>query len=272
MLELLKVLLAGIASDGIDYISTFISLQMVESVMYAERSISEAVAGADFSGVFMVTYSFGMALVVLKFLKKGADIYLIATDGDATNEPTGLFMELIKAIVVIVAFPTLYDWLYQAVSTLTNDLLAVLSFQVNIASVAASIVTLGIFPLIIMLIFLILYVVLFVQFVMRGIEILILRAGLPLAAVGLMDADGGIFASYAKKFFQSALTVIVQLFLAKLAIALLVSFDTFWALGAILMAIKTPRFLNEFMLTSGGVNVYQSMQMARIMKGVIRRK
>lgn len=272
MLELLKVLLAGIATDGIDYVSTFISLQMVDSVMYAERSISSAIAGADFSGVFDVTYAFGMALVVLKFLKKGADIYLIGTDGDATNEPTGLFMGLLKAMVIIATFPTLYDWLYQAVSMLSNDLLRALSFETNITFIAASIASLAIFPLIIMLIFLILYVVLFVQFIMRGIEILILRAGLPLAVVGLMDADGGVFANYAKKFFQSALTVIVQLFLAKLAIALLVSFDVFWALGAILMAIKTPKFLQEFMLTSGGINMYQSMQTMRIMKGVFRHK
>lgn len=271
MLELLKVLLAGIASDALDYIGTFLSLKMVENVMYAERSIHASIAGADFSGVFMVTYSFGLALVVLKFLKKGADIYLIATDGDATNEPTGLFMGLIKAVVIIVAFPTLYDWLYQAVSTLSDDLLRALSFDLSLASIAAIIVTKGIFVLIMILIFLILYAVLFVQFIMRGIEILILRAGLPLAAVGLMDADGGIFATYAKKFFQSSLTVIIQVFLAKLAVALVVSMDVFWALGAILMAIKTPKFLQEFLLTSGGVNVYQTMQTARIMRGVFKK-
>lgn len=114
-------------------------------------------------------------------------------------------MELIKAIVVIVAFPTLYDWLYQAVSTLTNDLLAVLSFQVNIASVAGQHCNAGDISANHYADISYLYVVLFVQFVMRGIEILILRAGLPLAAVGLMDADGGIFASYAKKVFPKRL-------------------------------------------------------------------
>lgn len=272
MLELLKVLFVGMLTDGINYISTVISMTMVENVMYAERSISAAVAGADFSGVFGVTYNFGMALVVLKFLKKGADIYLIASDGDSTNEPAALAMGLFKAMVVIIAFPTLYGWLYQGVSTLTTDLLKALSFEANLTSVVAGIVTLGIFPLLIMLVFIVLYCVLYVQFIMRGIEILLLRVGLPLACVGLMDADGGIFATYMKKFFQSALTVIVQIVLAKLAVALLISFDNFWALGTIFLAIKTPKFLNEFMLTSGGgVNVYQTMQITKMMKGAFKR-
>ena len=43
------------------------------------------------------------------------------------------------------------------------------------------------------LVFVIVYFILYFQFLMRGLEILILRVGMPLACVGLIDNDKGVF-------------------------------------------------------------------------------
>ena len=65
------------------------------------------------------------------------------------------------------------------------------------------------------LVFVIVYFILYFQFLMRGLEILILRVGIPLACVGLIDNDKGVFKPYMSKFFQSALSVVIQVSLAK---------------------------------------------------------
>ena len=74
---------------------------------------------------------------------------------------------------------------------------------------------------------------LYIQFLTRGLEILILRIGLPLACVGLMDNDNGIFRSYIQKFFQSTMAVLVQIVLAKLGVALMLNTHVFWGLAAL---------------------------------------
>ena len=51
--------------------------------------------------------------------------------------------------------------------------------------------TLGLVTAIFGLVFVIVYFILYFQFLMRGLEILILRVGMPLACVGLIDNDKG---------------------------------------------------------------------------------
>ena len=61
------------------------------------------------------------------------------------------------------------------------------------------------------LVFVIVYFILYFQFLMRGLEILILRVGIPLACVGLIDNDKGVFKPYMSKFFQSALPSLIHI-------------------------------------------------------------
>ena len=92
---------------------------------------------------------------------------------------------------------------------------------------------------------------------MRGVEMLVLKLGFPLACVGLVDSDKGIFAPYMKKFFQSIATVIVQIALAKLAILLIMTGQMIQAVAVLLVALRTPKFLSEFMIiaNSGGSGI-----------------
>jgi hypothetical protein len=108
------------------------------------------------------------------------------------------------------------------------------------------------------------------------LEIFILRVGLPLACVGLMDSDNGAFRTYIQKFFQSTLAVLVQIVLAKMGVALMLNTHVFWGLAALLLALRTPRFLQEFIIVSGGHGggigtVYQSVRLVQIAKGAIRK-
>ena len=128
---------------------------------------------------------------------------------------------------------------------------------------------------IIALIFILMFIVLYIQFLTRGIEILILRIGVPLACVGLLDSDKGMFKPYAQKFYQSTLAVLVQIVLAKLGVAFMINGHMFWGLACMLLALRTPKFLQEFLIVSGGgVNagtVYQSARLAQMAKSMFKK-
>jgi hypothetical protein len=122
------------------------------------------------------------------------------------------------------------------------------------------------------------YLVLYFQFMKRGIEILVMRLGAPLACVGLVDSDKGIFAPFMKKFFMNAVTVLTQILLFKLSIMVLIvkgdAFGIIFAISIAMTAAATPKFLSEFMLTYGGGGsmsntVYHVSRLAQMTKAVI---
>ena len=109
----------------------------------------------------------------------------------------------------------------------------------------------------------------------RGIEIFILKLGFPLACVGLLEANSGVFQSYSQKLIRSVLTVLVQVLLCKLALVLVFSSHWFYAIGTIVMAIKTPSFLQEFMIIGygGGIssvikNISKSVEVSKQVKNI----
>ena len=54
----------------------------------------------------------------------------------------------------------------------------------------------SIFQAIAGLIVIIVYLILWIQFMMRGIEMLVMRIGVPIVCTGLIDSDKGIFSPY----------------------------------------------------------------------------
>ena len=74
---------------------------------------------------------------------------------------------------------------------------------------------------------------------MRGLEMLILRIGLPIACAGLLDSDKGVFAPYMKKFFQSTVTIIVQIALVKLSVTAMSMGEIIYSLANLLYGNQT---------------------------------
>lgn len=180
-----------------------------------------------------------------------------------------------------VCFPVLYGWLADITGNLTDELLAAIgvSTDYNWKAWTKGISSAGIVTAILGLVFVIAYFMLYFQFLMRGLEILILRVGMPLACVGLLDNDKGVFKNYTMKFFQSMVSVVVQVALCKLGIGMMMNIggnmNVFWGTACIVLAIRTPRFLAEFMVPSsggGGVvnNVYHSVRLVGMAKNLMK--
>ena len=247
------LLISAILTGCLGYVNSLLD-GLVPIALHAELYMDTLLGTDGISGIFDIFFAFGMSLIVLEFLKKGFERYILWTEGDADTEPIILLTGFFKALAVGICFPTMYGWLTEIVSDLSNQLITIISqdMATDFSSVITGIASAGIFTGIVSLIFFVCFFMLYIQFLTRGLEILILRVGLPLACVGLMDNDNGIFRSYIQKFFQSTMAVLVQVVLAKLGVALMLNTHVFWGLASLLLALRTPKFLQEFLIISGG--------------------
>ena len=228
----------------------------------------------SFEKLKTIIFSFALSLIILKFLKKGFDIYILWTEGESDTPPLTFIVYFIRAVVVLISFTILYDWLIQIAKDFGNQMLVALNYnnELPLTTTIANYATSSIFCSIISIVILIL---LFVLYIMRGFEIFVLKLGFPLACVGLVQADGGVFKSYSEKLIRSVLTVLVQIVLCKIALALIMSTQYIYAIAGIMMAVKTPKFLQDFMLVSGsgGVsNVIMTASKTMELSGQVKRK
>lgn len=277
---ILVLLIVAILNGAVAFIDEMLS-DLVPMTLNADQYMIAAGGGSMVSVLFDILLGFGVSLIILKFLKKGFECYVMWTDGDPDVEPTHLVIRFIQAIAVAVCFPVLYGWLAEITQNLTDELMSAIGAATNYDWQAwvNGISSLGLVTAIFGLIFVVCYFVLYFQFLMRGLEIMILRIGLPLACVGLLDNDKGVFKTYINKFFQSTLAVVVQICLCKLGVGMMmnvgVNMNIFWGIACIVLAIKTPRFLSEFMVPTGGGagvinNVYHSVRLVGMAKGMIK--
>lgn len=275
---LLVLLIAGILSGCLAYVNSLLN-DLVPIALHAERYMDTMLGTNGLTEVFNIFFGFGVSLIVLKFLKKGFEQYILWTEGDVDADPILMLTGFFKALAIAVSFPTLYGWLGKIIEDLTDKLIKAVSkgMVTDFTAIINGISSAGLFTAIISLIFFICFFLLYLQFLMRGMEILILRVGLPVACVGLLDADNGVFRTYIQKFFQSTLAVLVQIVLAKVGVALMLNTHVFWGVAALMLAIKTPKFLQEFIIVSGGHgagvmgNVYQSVRLVQMAKGAFKK-
>lgn len=277
---ILVTLIVSILNGAIAYIDRMLS-GLVSLTLHADRYMMAGSGGNMVGTLFDILLGFGVSLIILKFLKKGFECYVLWTDGDPDSEPFALVIRFVQAVAVAVCFPVLYGWLADITGNLTDNLLTAIgvSTDYNWKAWTKGISSAGIVTAILGLVFVIAYFMLYFQFLMRGLEILILRVGMPLACVGLLDNDKGVFKNYTMKFFQSMVSVVVQVALCKLGVGMMMNMggnmNVFWGTACIVLAIRTPRFLAEFMVPSGGGggvvnNVYHSVRLVGMAKNLMK--
>ena len=273
---ILVLLIVALLNGAIAYIDTLLT-DIVPLSLYAEQYMSTLAGVALFQSLFDILFGFGVSLIVLKFLKKGFETYVLWSDGDADEEPLALLTNFFKAMAVAVCFPTLYGWMAAIIEDMSGKLLEAIGTATAFdwAGWVSGISTMGLVTAIFGLVFVIVYFILYFQFLMRGLEILILRVGIPLACVGLLDNDKGVFKAYLNKFFQSTLAVVIQIALSKRGVGLMMNMHVFWGVACMILAVKTPRFLQDFLITTGGGgggaivnNVYHSVRLVQMAKNL----
>lgn len=230
-------------------------------------------------------YTVGVALLVIKFLKKMFDIYVLWSDGDPDVEPLQLVINFVKAMVTAICFPYIWN-----VFVLVGK--EVLDKSMNALNANGSLVeqwgqsnwtSLGIIPTIFGLIFIICIIIIFFQFVKRGLELTLMIIGIPLACIGLLDNDHGIFRPYCNQFSKILISTLFQIIVAKLGLSLALSANIWdgtgtsliFAIGCMALAIKLSATLQEFMIpmTHGGgamSKIYGVSMMSNLIRNFAR--
>lgn len=277
---ILVLLIVAVLNGAVAFIDSMLA-DLVPMTLHADQYMTAAGGGSMVDVLFEILLGFGVSLIILKFLKKGFECYVMWTDGDPDSEPVQLIIRFVQAIAVAVCFPVMYGWLADITENLINQLITAIGASTNYDWQAwvNGLSSAGLVTAIFGLVFVICYFILYFQFLMRGVEIMILRIGLPLACSGLLDNDKGVFKTYLTKFFQSTAAVMVQISLCKLGVGMMmnvgINLNVFWGIACLVLAIKTPKFLSEFMVPTGGGggmvnNIYHSVRLVGMAKNMMK--
>ena len=89
MAYIIVILIVAILNGCLAFID-----QMLDGILplslYAEKYMSMVSGVQMFNDLYNIVFGFGVSLIVLKFLKKGFETYVLWTDGDADEEQAGV--------------------------------------------------------------------------------------------------------------------------------------------------------------------------------------
>lgn len=242
--------------------------------------------GISFANVQKVIYSYSIYLIILKFIKKILDVHALQTDGDANADISVSIMNFCKAVVISIVFTTIWSWVIEIAVEFGMDITASMNLGTG-DSIYSMIKSIGESsedtPLyIIAPVFAGLSCLVIILQMKNGVELWILRLGVPLACCGLLDADQGVFKQYMKLLLKEVLTIIIQIFLLNAGVFLLtfINLDNIvnsiilgtYAIMVIVVALATPKILSEFLVSkqSGGGKVMQAVYMSSfLLRGVM---
>ena len=131
MAIVITILISAILSAALPFIDDILT-SIVPIALHAENYMTAATETNWFNSVYDIFFSFGISVIVLKFLKKGFDTYVGWTDGDADAD---------------VCFPTLYNLLADVVTELTDQLLVAIGAgtSMDFGALVTGLTTAGIF-------------------------------------------------------------------------------------------------------------------------------
>lgn len=253
--------LSNVVNEAFELVDSLM-LNLLDTAFHAENLIYSGVTTLMTPGMlqdlYTFLYAFVCGIVVLKFMMKGFQIYILWRDGDAEVSPGGMLVGLAQASVAMLSFPFLYDkgvdiFMYLADGVMGR--LGVSNSSLMSVDWLTSLSTVGFIFVLFSIIFFVLVFVLWIMLLRQGFELLILRLGFPFATLGLIDSDAALFKNYLQVFFKYAFTVIIQVSLMSLSFRVIATLQLVNLLAAIALmctAMSTPRLLQQFLLPSGG--------------------
>ncbi|MEG2039363.1 MAG: DUF6102 family protein [Oscillospiraceae bacterium] len=266
--------MSGIITDFIyeiinESIMTFFNgffTNIITMAFFAEQYISSVLSNSTFNEIYSFIYTVSISLIIIKFLKKGFFVYILWRDGDADTSPVETLVSLGLATFIMAAFPTLY----QSAVDISLWFIGEIGLQLGgFATVPDNELLAGVFlgtkslvNAIQMLIYLVMLVLMYFKYLRLGIELMILRLGVPFACSGLVDSDSGVFKPYMEQIVKTIFTIIIQYFCLMLSLALMIrqanGESLWWAIALCAVALSTPRLLSSFLIGANGGGKFTS--------------
>lgn len=272
--EFLETILSVSTNSVLSYFAE--NLTIAADLAFDAESIITGVIGSV-SGLITVAYGYAVLWLIIKFIKKGVDIYILKIDGDSDSDPFILLTNFFKAMIISICFGIMYQYFIAIFRDMTSALLNAVGFDINSMTITAigvdivsAIASQGLLPIVLLCIYLILYTILMVQFLIKGVWLMILRYGVVFATPGILDSDGGSYKPFIKKLFQIGFTILVQVILFQISIPLMVALHPFYAVAVLAAAMTAPKVLQEFVMVGQG-NATQSLYSANMLLGMFKK-
>lgn len=158
IITLVVALITGIVTT---FMNELVLGGLYDMVFHADEMMTQCTGVNFFTTVSDMAFSLALSLMVLKFLKKGFDLYVLWTDGNPDTDPTMLLVNFVKAIATALMFRWIYDIFVEVCDSVTTTLLTQLGAETNYtATVLTGIASLGIVPVLACLVFFIFYLIL----------------------------------------------------------------------------------------------------------------
>lgn len=275
MIALICILIAGILSSLVPLV--FEAYDSIVSIVFQV----DTMLGSYIQNITSTIYDVGISLIILKFLKKGFDIYILGSDGDPDMDPVLLVTNFVRAIAVAIGFKPIYDLFVNVLNEIITDITVSMNIYEEVADFSSIGITSGIACLIAFILFLVLYCKSFIL----GINMMIMNLGMPMACTGLLDNDKGMFKNYFLTYVKTFLTVLIQVVLSKLGLYVIVTsagigniitgdFDmmnVFLGLACMFTALSSPKLLSEFLIPSSpGGNMMSKIYAVNMVRSVVK--
>lgn len=143
----------------------------------------------NIGGLYNAIYTFAIALLIMFFIKKMIETYLAWTNGDADHNPLSVLIGFMKAMIVMICFGFIYTQFANIFYEFFYNLLEGMTGSREIVKAASNSISFNVFGAILYLVVAIQLALLYFQCITRGIEMFVLRLGIPFAAIGLLNSD-----------------------------------------------------------------------------------
>lgn len=271
--DILTNMLNSLVNDSREAVTSYFLDVLDFSTVFNCETVFQEKVGVDIAPISYIVFTYAFTLLVLKFVWKLFDTYILGADGNDDAEPIIHVVNLGKAVFISLSFGLLFSYMMSIGNEIARNILKVIKikpieFDVIFTNVLEVLINTGIMALLILIVYIIMSIVLSIKFTLNAIQLIILRVGIAFSVLGLLDADEGVFKPYMKKFFQILFGALIQLVCYKLSVYALSNFSFLWAFTLLMMAIKAPDWLSEFIMTNpgGGGKLQQALYSYSILR------
>lgn len=272
LVELIESFISGSESTINSLFNSMLNLvfYIERELMYVEEGTTNSIYSVDFNEIYKLIFNYAIYILVIVFIVKAIKIYLLMKDGDSEQNPIQLVIGMMQAIIIMICFKEIYQIGVGIVEELLNSIIGIINVeQLNLAEALSNQIQGGIFTATACIVLLICWILLLCQFIMKGIELLVMRIAIPFATIGLLSSDNGAFPEYIRSFLMTAFTLIIQMSLVNLSVISLISSKLIYGIAIAVISVNTPMMLNKYIIRPSGSPINALGNTARSMRALI---
>jgi hypothetical protein len=199
------------------------------------------------------------SILVLKTMFEAFQTYILHDAGDPDADPGGLLIRTVQSVAIIATLPFILSHLSHFGTRINTDVSNLDGGKMSEVDVKAIFAiggaSLGLVPILVMLIFVIMILIIAIQTTIRGAELALMAVIGPILALNITSNNRQYWSNWFWRVVVICVSQGLQLFLYSVAVDSMVKgFDNgsvIFLFGWIWVTIKMPKMIQQFVYSSG---------------------